>query len=352
MISLIPLPILIVVGVVVLLAVGLVAFGFISSRAQPSVVQERLGRYTDASAKVEAAPAPTTAKPRRDSPLGEWLNDLLRNRSFFGKVQASLNAADIKINVGEYFAMALMCAMAGVLLGTVMAVAPDCATKRGEEIMKCFLTRSYLDATIFSVVGAGVGLFAPNFYVGFKKGRRIKAFDNQLGDTLNLLVNALRSGYSVLQAMEAVAKELPPPMSVEFRRVVQEIQLGLPMETALDHLLNRISSEDLDLVITAINIQREVGGNLAEILDVISHTIRERIRIKGEIAVLTSQGMATGWAITMMPFALGGILYIVNRPYISELFTNGICGWALIALSLIMIAVGGLIIKKIVSIEV
>jgi tight adherence protein B len=154
--------------------------------------------------------------------------------------------------------------------------------------------------------------------------------------------------------MEAVGKELPAPVSVEFRRVVQEVQLGLPMETALDHLLNRISSEDLDLVITAINIQREVGGNLAEILEVISHTIRERVRIKGEIEVLTSQGMATGYAITFMPIALMGILFIVNRPYIGQFFEAGNqpCGWLMLIGAAIMIIIGGVIIKKIVSIEV
>src|SRR3990172_13266324 len=101
------------------------------------------------------------------------------------------------------------------------------------------------------------------------------------------------------------------------------------MESALEHLLDRISSEDLDLVVTAINIQREVGGNLAEILDVISFTIRERVRIKGEIRVLTSQGMATGYAITGLPIGLGGLLFFVNRPYIMELFKpdNQPCGW-------------------------
>jgi tight adherence protein B len=233
-----------------------------------------------------------------------------------------------------------------VVLGVLIDIIPDCATNRS-GVLACFATRSYIGSVVVAVIGGGLGLFAPNFYVGFRKGQRLKAFDNQLGDTLNLLVNALRSGYSVLQAMEAVSKELPQPMSVEFRRVVQEIQLGLPMETALDHLLHRINSEDLDLVITAINVQREVGGNLAEILDVISHTIRERIRIKGEIAVLTSQGMATGWAITLMPVVLMGILYFVNRPYIMEFFIakNQPCGWGMLILSAIMIAIGGAVIK-------
>ncbi len=345
----------IVVGIGILGAAGLLVYGLVVSRNQPSVVQERLGRYTDAAPKV-AAPAPSTGATggrRKESALSVWLTDLLRERSFFAQVQGNLNAADLKINVGEFFALALITGLVGIVVGALIAVLPDCASST-KGALACFLTRSYTDATVVGIIGGVVGLFVPNFYVGFRKGRRLKSFDNQLGDTLSLLVNALRSGYSVLQAMEAVGKELPPPVSVEFRRVVQEVQLGLPLETALDHLLERISSEDLDLVITAINIQREVGGNLAEILDVISHTIRERVRIKGEIEVLTSQGMATGYAITFMPLALMGVLAIVNRPYIGQFFEarNQPCGWAMLIGAAIMIIVGGLIIRKIVSIEV
>jgi tight adherence protein B len=346
-----PLIIIVIVGIV--LAGGLVVGGLVLSRNQPSVVQERLGRYTDlGAATVVATPQSSTSRGPRESPVGKWLNELLRERSFFAKMQLSLSAADLKINVGEFFAISLLAALGGIVFGALFAVLPDCATSA--NALNCFLTRNYLDATIFGIVGGGVGAFIPNFIVGFRKGGRLKAFDNQLGDTLSLLVNALRSGYSVLQAMEAVSKELAPPVSVEFRRVVQEVQLGLPMEAALDHLLDRISSEDLDLVVTAMNIQREVGGNLAEILEVISHTIRERIRIKGEIEVLTAQGMATGYAITFMPIALVGILYFVNRPYIMQFFEarNQPCGWGMIIASALMIAMGGFIIRKIVDIEV
>lgn len=346
-------PVIIILAVGGLLASGLVVYGIVSSRSRPSVVQERLGRYTEVGVRaVESTPATGLFKPR-ESPIGKWLNELLRERSFFAGVQGNLNSADLKINVGEYFAITLMCAMGGVVLGALVDIIPDCATSRA-GVLACFLTRNYIGSAVIAIIGAGVGLWVPGFYVGFRKGQRLRAFDGQLGDSLNLLVNALRSGYSVLQAMEAVSKELPPPVSAEFRRVVQEIQLGLPMETALEHLLTRINSEDLDLVITAINVQREVGGNLAEILDVISHTIRERIRIKGEISVLTAQGMATGWAITLMPIILMGVLYVVNRSYIMEFFIpkNQPCGWGLLILSAIMISVGGLIIRKIVSIEV
>ncbi len=127
-----------------------------------------------------------------------------------------------------------------------------------------------------------------------QQAKRLQRFEGQLADMLNLMVNGLRAGYSTMQAMESVSKELPSPISDEFRRVVQEMQIGLSMMESLGNLLRRIPSPDLDLVITALNVQRDVGGNLAEILDTISYTIRERVRIKGEIRVLISQVLYSG----------------------------------------------------------
>jgi tight adherence protein B len=171
---------------------------------------------------------------------------------------------------------------------------------------------------------------------------------------LNLMVNGLRAGYSTLQAMEAVSRELPPPICDEFRRVVQEMQLGLTMEDALDHILRRIRSDDLDLVVTAINVQREVGGNLAEILDVISYTIRERVRIKGEINSLTAQGRATAWVISAMPIALMGILFLVNRTYMMTFFNpeTRSCGIPMLVCGGVLIGSGFYIVQRMVKIDI
>jgi len=171
---------------------------------------------------------------------------------------------------------------------------------------------------------------------------------------LNLMVNGLRAGYSTMQAMEAVSKELPSPISDEFRRVVQEMQLGVSMERALDNLLRRIPSPDLDLLITAINVQREVGGNLAEILDTISFTIRERIRIKGEIRVLTTQTMYSGKMLAMMPVAVILALYFLNREYMMEFFKPdaGVCGFIALGLAAILIVSGYFVMQKLAQIEV
>jgi len=169
---------------------------------------------------------------------------------------------------------------------------------------------------------------------------------------LNLAVNGLRAGYSTMQAMEAVSKELPAPICDEFKRVVQEMQLGIPMEKALENLLRRIPSPDLDFVVTAINVQREVGGNLAEIMDVISFTIRERIRIKGEIRALTSQAIYSGRALALMPIGLLCVLYFLNRDYMMEFTRNGLCGWGPLVGAGVLIIIGYFVMTRIANVEV
>jgi tight adherence protein B len=171
---------------------------------------------------------------------------------------------------------------------------------------------------------------------------------------LNLMVNGLRAGFSTVQAMEAVSKELPAPISVEFRRLVQEMQIGIPMEQALDNLYRRIPSEDLDLIIAAINVQREVGGNLAEILDTISYTIRERVRIKGEIRVMTSQVMYSGRFLSVLPFILGLILWFLNRDYMMMFFNpeTRLCGGIMIAAIILLISSGYFMMTRVANIEV
>jgi tight adherence protein B len=156
-----------------------------------------------------------------------------------------------------------------------------------------------------------------------------------------------------MQAMEAVSKELPPPISDEFRRVVQEMQLGIPMGQALDNLHRRIPSDDLDFMITAINVQREVGGNLAEILDTISFTIRERIRIKGEIQVLTSQVRTSAKILSFVPVMLAAFLWFANNEYMKGLFERGpLCGFGALGAALFLIALGYIVMMRIADIEV
>jgi tight adherence protein B len=310
----------------VLLVVGL-AVSFLGSR---SVVEERLGRYSESGGMVSVT---STDQPevKRASPIADLLNRLGEGTDLFDSISRNLARADLKFRPAEYLTVIVAAAAVSAIAGTV------------------------LGGSIFFGILAGIGgVFLPPLYVKQATLARTRKFDNQLGDMLNLMVNGLRAGYSTLQAMEAVSRELPKPICDEFRRVVQEMQLGIPMELALEHLLRRIISEDLDLVVTAVNVQREVGGNLAEILDVISYTIRERVRIKGEIRALTAQGQATAWVISLLPVALVLILFLVNRPYVMEFFnpeTRG-CGIPLLCLAVVMVVSGFAITQKIVKIDI
>jgi tight adherence protein B len=167
------------------------------------------------------------------------------------------------------------------------------------------------------------------------------------------MVNGLRAGYSTMQAMEAVSREMPAPISDEFRRVVQEMQLGIPMEVSLENLLRRIPSQDLDFMVTAINVQREVGGNLSEILDTISFTIRERIRIKGDIQTLTAQVRTSGTVLSLIPVGLTVVLWFLNPDYLLSLQDGGVyCVVGVIVAVVSLITIGYVIMMKIADIEV
>jgi tight adherence protein B len=206
---------------------------------------------------------------------------------------------------------------------------------------------------VSALIGVVGGAFAPRMYVKRQQKKRLQKFNDQLSDVLNLMVNGLRAGYSTMQAMEAISKELPPPISDEFRRVVQEMQIGITMEAALQNLLRRIPSEDLDFMITAINVQREVGGNLAEILDNISYTIRERVRIKGEVRVLTSQVRTSGSVLSLIPFGLTLILWFLNPEYLMSATQGGpLCTAAILCVVLGLIGSSYFIMMKIADIEV
>jgi tight adherence protein B len=321
----------VVFGIIAFLVVvwGLGIGALILTFRRQSAAEARLGELTQGG---QVATIPAADSGPRPGFLIEGINRALAGRSFAEGIARDLARADLKITVGEYLALHLILALG---LGFITA----------------FLRQNIIAGVI---VGA-IGLFLPRIYVGSQQRSRLNRFDSQLPDMLNLIVNGLRAGYSVTQALEAVSRELPPPISVEFRRVVQEMQLGLPPDAALANLTRRIPSKDLDFVVTAMNVQREVGGNLAEILDTISFTIRERIRIRGEIETLTAQGRMTGIVISLLPVGLGILLYVLNPDYMGQFFIADsfwLCGYGALALAAVLIIVGWAAVMKIVDIEV
>lgn len=313
----------------ILLVVGLL----VSSHDERSLVDTRL-EYLEQDGYV------VTESRDKSAVMTEWIGKQAGRYSWGQNISRSLARADLKLRVGEYIALTLVLTVAGALIGWLLS-----GRNEGSSIL---LSLPGI------LIGAAVGFFAPKVYVGRLQGRRLMRFDNQLADMLNLMVNGLRAGYSVMQAMEAVSRELPPPISSEFRRVVQEMQLGVSTETALENLTRRIPSSDLALVVTAMNVQREVGGNLAEIMDTISHTIRERVRVKGEIRILTAQVLTSGRFLALMPVILIVLMYFLNREYMMRFFNPNTRAFGIPALIMgaIMILTGYFLMNKIADIEV
>ena len=232
--------------------------------------------------------------------------------------------------------------------------------RSGEFIVLCFASATLL-AMLFLLLGGGqlvagvtgavAGFFFPFILVNMKIARRMKAFNSQLGDALILIANSLRTGYSFMQASDMVAQEMRPPISSEFSRAVKEMNLGVTIEDALANLGKRINSEDLDLVLTAVLIQRQVGGNLSEVLDNIARTIRERVRIRGEIRTLTAQGRISGIIVSLLPVVLGLVIYLLNPEYVKLLFVHPV-GKIMLGVAGLGQVIGIIVIRRIVDIEV
>lgn len=299
-------------------------------RMRPASVDDRLSQFADRRSGSESTAKGVSALTTR-------LDAVMNKRKNSSDLARDLAQADLKLTVTEFimmkFASVLIFAALGAFLGRA----------------------TFLALVIGVVIGGLIGLVVPGKFVQFKQNRRMRSFNNQLGDTVGLLANSLRSGYSLLQSMEMVSREAAPPVSQEFRRVVQEVGLGLSLEESMNNLLRRVPSDDLDLMVSAINIQSEVGGNLADILDTIGFTIRERVRIKGQIRVLTSQARYSGYVVTFLPIAIAAIITGINPEYMAPIFTIGIPpdAWCCMPVtSAFMMLLGFLAIKKIVNIEV
>lgn len=198
--------------------------------------------------------------------------------------------------------------------------------------------------------GALAGILMGLALLGLRIRRRRKKFTNQLGDMLTMVANALRAGFSFMQAFELISREMDAPMGREVQLVVNEVNLGNTLESALDNMQRRVASPDFELVVTAVLIQRQVGGDLAQILDTISDTIQDRIRMRREVMTLTAQGRLSGWVLAAVPFALSVIIYIVNPGYLKPLIESDI-GHMFIIGAIIMEIIGFIIIQRIVDIK-
>jgi tight adherence protein B len=334
-------PTTLVIAGVTALAILLIAFGAASS-GQGSGINARLERY--ASSKDEPV------RPASQQNLGELLsgsealgafNKAMEQRDFGANIARDIARADLRLKVSEYLMI-----WAGSTVGVPLI----------------FLALGFvlpaLGSPIALLFGLFIGFMLPRKWLGRRKGSRFNAFNKQLPDTIMLIANALRAGSSFLQAIELVVRESRPPISVEFGRVIREVNLGLPFETALENMVRRVRSDDLELMATAISIQHTVGGNLAEILDSIAFTIRERIRIKGEIRTLTAQQRLSGYVVGFLPISLAGFLFVAAPGFMEPMFANppavlGLpAGVVVLCFGGFMMFIGFMMIRKIVDIEV
>jgi tight adherence protein B len=299
----------------------------------------------------------TAASQARNS--GQTANrPSLRSRLFSGRAASGVDRAVERRDWGANMARDL--ARADLQLRPSEYLAIRTAAMVGTPLVVFVIGRAFLpglDNPLAWLIALIAGWWVPRFIVNRRKSKRLQAFNDRLADTITLIANALRAGASFLQAIELVVRETQPPISTEFNRVIREVNLGLPFEQALNNMVRRVRSDDLELMTTAITIQHQVGGNLAEILDSIAFTIRERVRIIGEIRVLTAQQKMSGYVVAGLPIALIAILSVIAPSFMQPMFGPpyivGIpLGVILLAFGAFLMLIGFLAIRRIVDIEV
>ncbi|TCS83332.1 type II secretion system F family protein [Tepidibacillus fermentans] len=245
------------------------------------------------------------------------------------KLQVELKRANLLMKSSEFMSLTFLFVIFGGIVGTIIA---------GGHIER-------------GIWFGGITWIFPSIWLKNKIKKRKRLLEMQLPEMINMISNSLKAGYSLIQSLELLSQEMSAPLSEEIQRMLQEMRIGVPTEDALIHFNQRIDSQDLDLIITAMLIQRQVGGNLSEILDTIGETIRERIRIQGEIKSLTAQGRMSMIIFMLLPIGLGIFIGLSNPEYIKPLFVNPL-GWAMMTLAFMGQIIGALLIKKITSIEV
>ncbi|WP_346926513.1 type II secretion system F family protein [uncultured Arthrobacter sp.] len=240
--------------------------------------------------------------------------------------RAALENAGLRMSQGDFFVLVLAGALVGAVAGLVVA--------------------DPLLAVLFVLLSPLVG----HLVLGYLAGKRRNTFDQQLGDTLQLLAGGLRAGHSILRAIDAAATESLSPTSEEMRRVVTETSLGRDLQSSLNDTAERMRNEDFVWIAQAIQINREVGGNLAEVLDQVNETIRERSEIKGHIKALAAEGKFSAYILMAMPIGIVTMLMLVNPGYMNVMFTHPL-GWGMIAASIILMTIGGLWMRKIIDLK-
>ncbi|OGN81536.1 MAG: hypothetical protein A2082_01395 [Chloroflexi bacterium GWC2_70_10] len=257
----------------------------------------------------------------------EWMTPLISKKPFVGNLQMLLDRAGIPLRASEYLFFHAMA------LAVIAAIGYSLGGPGGTLLLSV------------------IAIVLPVFGLKRAKKQRENRFHEQLPDTLTLIAGALKAGYSFMQAVDMTVKETSPPMSVEFKRVLSEARLGLPLDQALDNMAARVASSNFDWTVMAVRIQREVGGNLAEILEILASTIRDRDQVSRQILVLTAEGRLSAAILFALPFAVSLLLWVINPGYLMLLFTHSL-GLAMLGAAASMLVIGGFWLKRVVAVEV
>ena len=311
-----------IVGILISVAILLVYFGI--GRALERAGADRLEEYVGNRTQSRSQTSLSTSVGE----VTQGFDKVFRSLAIFDRLANLLRRADLTLTVTEYLFVWLLVTAA--------------ATAGGY-----FISRAPLPAVMSGLMGA----LMPYVFLRFRQGSRLHAFDRQLGNVLMQLSGSMRSGYGLLQAVDFVGHEMPPPVGPEFAQVVRDVKLGRSIMAALDDLAERVGSQDLSLIVLAIRIHHETGGNLAEILETVAETIRERVRIKGELRTLTAQQRYSGYVLAALPILMFFVLMLINPQYESNLFKPGPTLCIPIGAGFSMI-IGFIAIRQIVQIEV
>ncbi|MEA1867389.1 MAG: type II secretion system F family protein [Thermodesulfobacteriota bacterium] len=257
-----------------------------------------------------------------------WLNKFLSNVPKFRNIDCVIKKAGVRLPLGFFVLLSLFFGSLGFLGGWII----------GKKF-------------ILGVLGAGLLGILPSFYILYKKKKRMKLFQKQLPDVLDLLSRSLRAGHSFPAGILMVADEFPDPIGTEFKKVSSEIYYGLSLNDALENLTKRVDCEDLGFFITSVIIQRETGGNLSEMMDSIAHIIRERFKLFAKVKALASEGILSAWLLSLLPFGVGAFIFMSNREYISLLFSDPL-GQKMAIGAAIWFFLGILLMKKMVNIKI
>lgn len=335
----------ILLGILLLSALGIIFILYSLKKREEKenlTIGKRIRPYVDQAYREELARQKSAEEEEEGlsfiEGMAERLSDLALSEEIKMNIRDWLLRAGMRVRPAEFLIITLTVMTVTGFLFTLLGWAIFGGTTAG-----------------LGLIGFLIGWLFPVSYVVIRRNKRMARFNDQLLDLISLMSNSLKSGYGFMQSLNLVAEEANPPASEEFQRVVRENNLGVPIDKALTRLVERMDSEDLDLLVTAVLIQRETGGNLSEILDNISSTIRERIKLHGQIDALTAQGKLGGFIISLLPVALGIIFYILDffreEPLMGPFLTHPF-GISAIVAGVFWQAIGIFAIWKIVNIEV